>query len=92
MMTVLIRIFGEVQGVSFRFYTKEKARGLNVNGWVRNRVDGTVEAFFQGSEKDVLQLIEWCHKGPAAASVEKLEVSQAQPDLDISGFIVRSTC
>ncbi|HEX17001.1 MAG TPA: acylphosphatase [Thermoplasmatales archaeon] len=69
-----VLISGRVQGVWFRANTKEKARQLNLKGWVRNLPDGRVEALFEGEKEMVEEMIKWCHKGPPLAEVEKVEV------------------
>ncbi len=65
-------IEGRVQGVWFRESTKRKALSLGVNGWVRNLPDGTVEIVAEGNEDSVEDLVKWCHKGPPAAKVLKV--------------------
>ena len=67
-------ITGEVQGIGFRYYIKEKAKMLGINGWVRNLIDGKVEAVFEGLEDKVKELIEWCKKGPSLAKVNHVKV------------------
>lgn len=67
-------ISGRVQGVFFRLETKHAAEGYGVFGWVRNRRDGTVEAVFEGSEKNVMSILEWCKKGPPIAKVSRVDV------------------
>ena len=67
-------ISGRVQGVFFRLETKHAAEGYGVFGWVRNRRDGTVEAVFEGSEKNVMSILEWCKKGPPVAKVSRVDV------------------
>jgi len=67
-------ISGRVQGVFFRLETKYAAAGYGVFGWVRNRRDGTVEAVFEGSEKNVMSILEWCKKGPPIAKVSRVDV------------------
>lgn len=66
-------ITGRVQGVSFRHWTKETALSLGLSGWVRNRKDGTVEAFFEGPENTVHHMIEKCQSGPTLAHVQKVK-------------------
>ena len=63
---------GTVQGVFFRFHTREMAEKLGLKGWVKNRRDGSVEAVFEGDRKKVVQMIEWCHRGPSRASVTRV--------------------
>lgn len=67
-------ISGRVQGVFFRLETKHAAEGYGVFGWVRNRRDGTVEAVFEGSEENVMSVLEWCKKGPPIAKVSRVDV------------------
>ncbi|MDW7671616.1 MAG: acylphosphatase [Bacillota bacterium] len=92
MTAVLVRITGVVQGVSFRYHIKEKASAFHLKGWVRNRIDGSVEVFFQGSDDAVQKVVDWCHTGPPMAAVESVEISPMMPDQLLSGFRVRSTC
>ena len=68
-ITVRIEISGRVQGVGFRESMRAVAQALEVNGWVRNRDDGNVEAMVQGAEVDVERVIAWCHNGPPGAYV-----------------------
>jgi len=65
-------IEGRVQGVFFRNHTEEMASKLGVEGWVRNRRDGRVEAVFEGSKEKVEEIIQWCHQGPPEARVTKV--------------------
>ncbi|HUL30385.1 MAG TPA: acylphosphatase [Thermodesulfobacteriota bacterium] len=65
-------IEGRVQGVFFRHHTQETASRLGVDGWVKNRRDGSVEAVFEGDRERVNQIIQWCHRGPSEARVTKV--------------------
>ncbi|MBL8524486.1 MAG: acylphosphatase [Betaproteobacteria bacterium] len=69
-ITVRLEITGRVQGVGFRESMRAVAQALEVNGWVRNREDGSVEAIVQGAEYDVERLIAWSHNGPPGAHVK----------------------
>lgn len=66
---VRVRIRGRVQGVWFRAWTRKRAVGLDLDGWVRNRSDGTVEALFAGPQRAVERMAATCREGPPAASV-----------------------
>ena len=67
-------IAGRVQGVWFRGSTQSFARSKEVRGWVRNRLDGTVEALFEGIEEDVRAVVAWCRDGPPGARVDRVDV------------------
>ena len=73
-----LRIYGRVQGVWYRAWTLETAQHLGLDGWVRNRIDGTVEVFAVGSADAVEKLVAACHEGPPAAKVERVEVEEAR--------------
>lgn len=78
-MTVRVRIevFGKVQGVGFRWFTRERARRWGLVGWVRNRRDGSVEIVTEGPASSIDGLIEMLRKGPPGASVTSIERSEA---------------
>lgn len=57
---------------------RREAEMLGVTGWVANTPDGRVEALFEGEAADVQRMVDWCHRGPSRARVERVEV-QAQP-------------
>ena len=72
-----LRIHGRVQGVYYRGWTVEAAEKLGLDGWVRNRMDGSVEALVAGAPVAVEAIIAACHKGPPAARVDLVEVEEA---------------
>ena len=67
---------GRVQGVSFRDNTRRQASHLKVTGHARNLPDGTVEVLACGEESAVNTLVDWLHKGPPAASVSRVSVTE----------------
>lgn len=81
-----VRITGHVQGVGFRWQAMLLARSLNIDGWIRNCQDGTVEAFIQGEKDAVTQMLQWLKIGPPRAKVEALEVSWCETGHEIKGF------
>jgi acylphosphatase len=89
-MTVARRVclFGRVQGVFFRQWSVHQARELGVNGWVRNCLDGTVEAYVAGDEAAVAAMVERLRQGPHDARVEDVTVEETKAE-DIEGFSVR---
>ncbi len=76
MKTLKIQVFGLVQGVSFRFYAKEKAEELGIKGWVKNQEDGSVLIVAQGKEKSLKDFLSWCYEGSPLAKVEKVEAEE----------------
>ena len=83
-------ISGRVQGVGYRAWTVAAARRFDLQGWVRNVSNGTVEAVFAGEEDDVVAMIEACKKGPPAARVESVEQYAYEKEPG-SGFISKPT-
>jgi acylphosphatase len=75
MRHVLIR--GRVQRVGYRAWTEHKALTQGLEGWVRNRPDGTVEALFAGTPEAVAAVINACRRGPPGAHVEAVEERDA---------------
>ncbi len=74
MLRVHVWIRGEVQGVYFRASTQRQARVAGVTGWVRNCIDGSVEAVFEGEAAAVQEIVGWCHHGPSAAVVTDVDM------------------
>ena len=81
-------VSGKVQGVYYRANTQDTAREKGVEGWVKNLADGRVEAVFEGPEKTVEAMVEWCHEGSPAADVEDVEVEYGEPEGE-DGFEIR---
>lgn len=77
-VTKLLRIEGMVQGVGFRFFMQRRARSLGITGWVRNRLDGSVEALVQGSPDAVAAIIAEAKQGPRSSRVTNVKVSDAE--------------
>jgi acylphosphatase len=74
---VIVR--GRVQGVFFRAQTRDRAKSLDLAGWVRNNPDGTVEATFEGDRERVESMVAWCRQGPAHAQVDDVDVVWEEP-------------
>jgi acylphosphatase len=89
-ITRRIVVRGRVQGVWYRGWTVDQAAALGLDGWVRNRRDGSVEILASGSEEAIAALIERCHSGPGAARVEQVEVEQVE-DSVAPGFFQKPT-
>ncbi|MEM4270696.1 MAG: acylphosphatase [Candidatus Pacearchaeota archaeon] len=71
---VRVEIFGTVQGIFFRNFIKESADKLGIKGYVRNREDGSVEAWFEGNSQDVDKMIEICKDGPEHTIIKKIDI------------------
>ncbi len=78
MERVKIIVTGLVQGVFFRAYTKEKAKELNVYGWVRNNKNGSVEILAEGKKEDIERFISWCKIGSPYSKVENVFVEKQE--------------
>ena len=78
-------VHGQVQGVFFRDTTRREARSRGVAGWIRNTPQGTVEAVFEGEPDAVEWLVDFCRRGPRGADVERVDVSDEEPE-GLTGF------
>ena len=80
---------GRVQGVGFRYFVWREAETLGVDGWVRNRADGTVEALARGTKEELDRLKECIQEGPRWSRVTSVSVTD-EPDEDVpQGFEIR---
>lgn len=75
---VLVRIEGRVQGVWYRGWTVQRAGELGLQGWVRNRSDGSVEAMFAGPSVAVETMLQQCWQGPPGAWVTDVRAEPAE--------------
>jgi acylphosphatase len=89
-LTRRLVVHGRVQGVFYRGWTEEQARALGLDGWVRNRRDGTVEMLVSGEEERIAELVARCRIGPPAARVERIEVEDSAETAP-AGFATRPT-
>jgi acylphosphatase len=76
MIRARIVISGRVQGVSFRASAREVARVQRLSGWIRNRLEGGVEAVVEGDDAAVQAFIAWCREGPVGAHVTAVQVTR----------------
>ena len=75
----LLRVHGRVQGIGYREACVGRAREMGVTGWVRNRMDGSVEVLLQGSPWQLADMCSWLRDGMTWALVDELEVTRVQP-------------
>jgi len=71
--TARLSISGHVHGVGYRAAFANEAQMLDLTGWVRNRVDGTVEAVVSGDVQAVARIVAWARRGPRGAAVSAVE-------------------
>ena len=71
-------ISGKVQGVGFRHWLYMKANEKNINGWVKNKTTGEVEALLIGNDKDVEMLIKQCERGPSSSNITQVKIQDYQ--------------
>ena len=81
----IIKVYGRVQGVGFRFYTNKKAVELNISGYVQNKPDGSVYIEAEGDKTSLQTFIDWVNIGTQWARVNKVK-TQFVPPLNITGF------
>ena len=89
MKAVRFRVTGLVQGVAFRASARHVGASLGLQGWVRNRGDGSVEGHAQGDPPTVAALVDWCREGPPGAHVEALTCEAVPVDSTLTGFSIR---
>ena len=80
---------GGVQGVYFRYATRDEANMRGIKGWVRNMEDGRVEAVFEGEKQIIDQAIKECRMGPPGARVKDIEVHWETFVGDQKSFMIR---
>jgi acylphosphatase len=90
MKNVHVSVTGRVQGVWFRAWTCDQAASRGLNGWVRNRPDGSVQAVLSGPDNDVDAMLDVLWQGPPTANVTSVQ-SEDLDDPPASGFHQRST-
>ncbi|MEP7239681.1 MAG: acylphosphatase [Devosia sp.] len=87
---VLVRITGRVQGVGYRYWTWREAQRRGLSGWVRNRLDGSVEALIAGPDTIVEEMLRALWTGPEASAVTAVEHDPTELP-DQTGFDRRPT-
>lgn len=85
----IISVFGDVQGVFYRYHAKKEAQKLGLVGWAKNELDGSVTILVQGENDKIDKFIDWSWAGSPLARVEKVDVKKANIDKNIKGFDTR---
>ena len=90
METMRLRITGKVQGVGYRIWATRVAADLELHGWVRNRLDGSVEMLVTGAAQKIAAMVEAARDGPPGARVTNVVATPAKPD-GSRGFVALPT-
>ena len=85
------RVYGRVQGVAFREYTRQEATQLGLSGWVRNLSDGSVEVLFEGTTASAEAFLVWLATGSPYAQVSRVEHNEELPLGEATPFYIRSS-
>ncbi len=91
METVQVRILieGKLQGMNFRYKTQDRAKELDLVGFVRNLSDGRIEIEVQGDKPNVEQLLDWCQEEPHSSQIKSILYRYDEPNKGYTDFIVR---
>lgn len=82
-------VTGRVQGVGYRYSAVIRANQHGLAGWVRNTREGDVEIVAEGRAEELASFIDWCRRGPSAASVSDVRVEWAEATGEFTGFNLR---
>ncbi len=83
-----IKVTGRVQGVSFRYSTREIARKINIKGFVKNQYDGSVYIEAEAEEINIEKFLAWCKRGPSFARVEDVKITENEV-IGYKNFVVK---
>jgi len=86
---IYARIYGIVQGVGYRWFTKRVADELGIKGYVRNMDDGSVEVLAMGDKERLEAFFEKLREGPALSKVERIERREVEAKEPFQGFEIR---
>jgi len=89
MKRVILKVYGQVQGVFFRVAAKEKADELGLIGWVRNEEDESVKIVAEGEEKVLQKLIDWCYNGSKYSKVNQVSINWEEGTGEFDDFQIK---
>lgn len=89
MKTLFIRVFGDVQGVGYRYYTQTIAKQLSLRGWVRNEYNDTVTIEVTGTEAQLATFLDYVKEGPRFARVTEVVVEEREATCDHPLFYIK---
>ena len=82
------KVFGQVQGVGYRAWTKKTAQKHSLSGWVMNCSDRSVEFIVSGKKNNIDKFIEECYVGPAFSKVKTIDLKKI-PFLEFENFEIK---
>ena len=82
-------VTGDVRDFSFKYFAKEKSKHLDLKGWVRKLPSGEVEVLLEGLEEKIMEMLEWCKKGPAIFKDNRLRVEFSDYVGEFENFEIR---
>jgi acylphosphatase len=85
------QVTGRVQGVGFRYFVMGEAGNLRLTGWVRNRLDESVEVIAEGEKEKLVHLVNALNQGPRSSYVQEVKEFWSEPTGEFTGFSVRGT-
>lgn len=86
MKQLKLRVYGNVQGVGFRYWVKQQAQGLKLAGFTKNEPDGTVIILAQGNEKNLAKFLKMCYDGPSFAQITHATPEWGKPEEIFTAF------
>lgn len=90
MKRIKIKVTGNVQGVFFRKFIKDKASTLGLKGWSQNKMDGSVEAVVEGDDNALNILLSYCRQGPTGATIKEIKFQYEPYTGEFSDFSIKS--
>ena len=82
-------VFGQVQGVCFRYEAQDLAKKLQITGFTKNMPDGIVKIVAEGEEENIEEFKKWCYRGPSAAKVKKIELLEEKTTNKFNAFEIK---
>ncbi len=84
-----IGVYGQVQGVGFRYEAKEKADELGLKGFARNEPDGSVSIEVEGEEENLRKFLSWCESGHSTVRPDKIDFNSSDEFKNYRGFEIK---
>lgn len=89
MKSLIIRVYGRVQGVGYRYFAQKHARKLGIKGFAENKIDGSVYMEVMGEDESLRKFIELLKEGPPLAIVEKIQYEETDKKLEYNNFEIK---